>query len=68
MLAKVELVIAPKEARLTLYKGEVVVEDEVWSFGRQIGRSEAAEFARAIFDDGYDGMNYMVHGDDDDGC
>jgi hypothetical protein len=67
MLAKVELVIAPKEARLTLFKGEVVVEDEVWSFGRQIGRSEAAEFARAIFDDAYDGMNFMVHGDDD-GC
>jgi hypothetical protein len=68
MLAKVELVIAPKEARLTLFKGEVVVEDEVWSFGRQIGRSEAAEFARAVFDDAYDGMNFMVHGDDDDGC
>ena len=67
MLAKVELVIAPKEARLTLFKGEVVVEDEVWSFGRQIGRSEAAEFARAVFDDAYDGMNFMVHGDDD-GC
>jgi hypothetical protein len=67
MLAKVELVIAPKEARLTLFKGEVVIEDEVWSFGRQIGRSEAAEFARAIFDDAYDGMNFMVHGDDD-GC
>jgi hypothetical protein len=67
MLAKVELVIAPKEARLTLFKGEVVIEDEVWSFGRQIGRSEAAEFARAVFDDAYDGMNFMVHGDDD-GC
>jgi hypothetical protein len=67
MLAKVELVIAPKEARLTLFKGEVVIEDEVWSFGRQIGRSEAAEFARAIFDDAYDAMNFMVHGDDD-GC
>jgi hypothetical protein len=67
MLAKVELVIAPKEARLTLFKGEVIIEDEVWSFGRQIGRSEAAEFARAVFDDAYDGMNFMVHGDDD-GC
>lgn len=64
MLARVELVIAPREARLTLLKGDEVVEDEVWSFGRQIGKSEAAEFARAVFDDAYDGMNYMVHGDD----
>lgn len=65
MLAKVELIIAPKEARLVITKGDHVVEDEVWKFGRQIGKSEAAEFARAVFDDAYDGMNYMVHGDDD---
>lgn len=64
MLAKVVLVIAPKEARLTLFNGDDVVEDEVWTFGRMLGRSEAAEFARAVFDDAYDGMNYMVHGDD----
>lgn len=67
MLARVELVIAPKEARLTIRKGDDVVEDEVWKFGRQIGKTEAAEFARAVFDDAYDGMNFMVHGDDD-GC
>jgi hypothetical protein len=63
MLAKVELVIAPKEARLTIRKGDEIVEDEIWSFGRKIGRSEAAEFARAVFDDAYDGINFMVHGD-----
>ena len=67
MLARVELVIAPKEARLTIRKGDDVVEDEVWKFGRQIGKTEAAEFARAVFDDAYDAMNFMVHGDDD-GC
>lgn len=67
MLAKVELVIAPREARLTLFRGDEIVEDEVWSFGRQIGKTEAAEFARAVFDDAYDGMNFMVHGDDDGG-
>jgi hypothetical protein len=65
MLAKVELVIAPKEARLTIRKGDEIVEDEIWSFGRKIGKSEAAEFARAVFDDAYDGINYMVHGDGD---
>jgi len=63
MLAKVELVIAPKEARLTIRKGDEIVEDEIWSFGRKIGRSEAAEFARAVFDDAYDSINFMVHGD-----
>ena len=65
MLAKVVLVIAPTEARLTIRKGDDIVEDEVWKFGRKIGRSEAAEFARAVFDDAYDGMNWIVHGDDD---
>lgn len=67
MLARVELIIAPEEARLTIRKGDDIVEDEVWKFGRKIGRSEAAEFARAVFDDAYDGMNFMVHGDED-GC
>jgi hypothetical protein len=67
MLARVELIIAPEEARLTIRKGDDIVEDEIWKFGRKIGRSEAAEFARAVFDDAYDGMNFMVHGDDD-GC
>lgn len=65
MLARVELIIAPEEARLTIRKGDDIVEDEVWKFGRKIGRSEAAEFARAVFDDAYDGMNFMVHGDED---
>jgi hypothetical protein len=64
MLARVELVIAPTEARLTLRRGDDIVEDEVWSFGRKIGRAEAAEFARAVFDDAYDALNFMVHGDD----
>ena len=67
MLARVELIIAPEEARLTIRKGDDIVEDEVWKFGRKIGRSEAAEFARAVFDDAYDGMNWIVHGDDEDG-
>ena len=64
MLADVRLVIAPREARLTIRQGDDIVDDETWTFPRQIGRSEAMEFARAVFDDAYDGINYMVHGDD----
>jgi hypothetical protein len=64
MLAEVKLVIAPTEARLTISKGEEIVDDEVWSFGRKIGKTEAREFARAVFDDCYDGINFMVHGED----
>jgi len=64
MLAEVRLVIAPTEARLTISKGDEIVDDEIWTFGRKIGRSEAREFARAVFDDAYDGVNFMVHGDE----
>lgn len=64
MLAEVRLVILPRQARLTLRKGDDIVEDEVWSFERSLGASEAMELARAVFDDGYDAMNWLVHGDD----
>jgi len=64
MLARVELVISPLEAKLTIWRGDDVLEDETWSFGRQVGRSEAREFAKAVFDEAYDALNYMVHGDD----
>ena len=64
MLAEVKLVIAPTEARLTISRGEEIVDDEVWSFGRKIGKAEAREFARAVFDDAYDGINFMVHGEE----
>lgn len=64
VLAEVKLVIAPTEARLTISKGEEIVDDEIWSFGRKIGKTEAREFARAVFDDAYDGINFMVHGEE----
>jgi hypothetical protein len=64
VLAEVKLVIAPTEARLTITKGDEVVDDEIWSFGRKIGKTEAREFARAVFDDAYDGINFMVHGEE----
>ena len=64
MLAEVRLIILPREAKLTISRGDEVVDEELWTFDRQIGRSEAQEFARAVFDDAYDGVNYMVHGED----
>jgi len=64
MLAEVRLVIAPKEARLTIRKGDAVIEDEVWSFGRAIGKTEATELAMAVFHDSYDGLQYFAHGDE----
>lgn len=65
MLAEVRLVIAQKEARLTISKKGGVVDEEVWPLTRQVGASEAAEFARAVFDDAYDAMNFLAHGHDD---
>jgi hypothetical protein len=64
MLAEVRLVIAPLEARLTIRRGDEIVDDEIWSFGRKLGKAEAQEFAKAVFDDAYDAMNYAVHGDE----
>lgn len=64
MLAEVRLVIAPKEARLTVRKGDDIIEDEVWSFGRSVGRTEALELAMAVFHDSYDGLQYFAHGDE----
>jgi len=64
MSAELRLVIAPKEARLTLRRGDDIVEDEVWKFERQLGRSEAMEIARVCFDDAYDLIQWTAHGDD----
>lgn len=63
MLAEVRLVIAPKEARLTVRRGDDVVEDEVWSFDGKLGRTEAKELAEVAFHDTYDLMQHAVYGD-----
>lgn len=63
MLAEVRLLIAAKEARLILTKGEKVIEDEVWVFDKKISATEAKELADAAFHDAYDLMQYAVHGD-----
>lgn len=64
MLAQVTLTITPEAARLTLVKGDKCLEDERWKFDRKIGSTEATEAAKAIFDDAYDALNWMVHGDE----
>lgn len=63
MLAQVTLTITPEAARLTLVRGDKRLDDEVWTFDRKIGGTEAAEAAKAVFDDAYDALNWMVHGD-----
>ena len=64
MLAEVRLVVTPKGARLTVRKGDDIIEDEVWSFGRSIGKTEAIELAMVVFHDSYDGLQYFAHGDE----
>lgn len=64
MLAEVRLVLAPKEARLTVRRGDAVIEDELWKFPSALSQTEAKEMASTIFSDAYDMMNFIVHGDD----
>jgi CYTH domain-containing protein len=65
MLAEVRLIIASREARLILKKGETLVEDELWKFERPISKTEAKELADAMFHDSFDLMQHAVHGDGD---
>jgi hypothetical protein len=63
MPVEVRLIIGVKEARLVLKKDDDILEDELWKFDRQMGRSEAGEIVRVAFDDAYDLMQWTVHGD-----
>ena len=63
MSAEVRLIIAGREARLILKRDDDIVEDELWKFDRQMGRSEAMEIIRVCFDDAYDLMQWTTHGD-----
>jgi len=65
MLAEVRLIIASKEARLVMKRGETLVEDELWKFERPISKTEAKELAEAMFHDSFDLMQHAVHGDGD---
>lgn len=63
MLGEVRLIVAAKEARLILKIGETLIEDELWTFERRIGKTEAREVIEAAFHDAYDLMQFSVHGD-----
>jgi hypothetical protein len=62
VLAEVKVVIASKEARIMLIRGDQVVEDEVWSFRPAIDKASATELARVMFDDMYDFVNLAANG------
>jgi len=64
MPAEVRLIIAKREARLILKEGDKVIEDELWKFDGPLSPEQAAELARILFDEGYDLMQYSVHGDE----
>lgn len=64
MLAELRLVLAPKEARLTVRHGDGVVEDEVWTFDRKVDKSEAKSIVSALFADAYDLMQHVTYGDE----
>jgi hypothetical protein len=65
MLAEVRLIVASREAKLVIKRGETIVEDEVWRFERPISKTEAKELAEAAFHDAFDLMQQAVHGDGD---
>jgi hypothetical protein len=64
MLAEVRLVVAAKETRLLVRHGDDVVEDEVWKYQTPLAREEARALVTTAFDDLYDMMQHVVHGDD----
>lgn len=66
MLAEVKLVIVPKGAILTISKGEKVLDEERWAFPRSVEKSEAQEIAKAVFDDAYDSLNWMINSTESD--
>lgn len=63
MLAEVRLIVAAKEVRLVMKRGEGHVEDELWKLERRFTGKEAEEMCRVVFDDCYDLLNFTVHGD-----
>lgn len=63
MPSEVRLIIAKREARLILKRDDEVIEEELWKFDSPLTRAEAADLARILFDEGYDLMQFSVHGD-----
>lgn len=60
---EVRLIIAKREARLLLKNGDKVIEDELWKFDSPMTSDEASDLAQILFHEGYDLMQYSVHGE-----
>jgi hypothetical protein len=58
----VSLILTTKSARLTLKRGDDVVEDEVWKFDEPAPKAEQRDIAECVFHDCYDLLNYSAHG------
>jgi len=63
MDSEVRLIIAKKEARLVLKYDDEIIEDDLWKFPDPILPRESKELARILFDEGFDMMQFAVHGD-----
>lgn len=59
---QVTLVVTKKSARLTLKRGDEVVEDEVWDFAVPAPSAEIRDIVECVFHDSYDLLNYSTHG------
>lgn len=59
---QVTLVVTKKSARLTLKRGDDVVEDEVWAFDTPAPSAEIRDIVECVFHDCYDLLNYSTHG------
>ncbi len=68
MLSSINLMVGSREAKLTLYSGDQVIEEEKWTFndGAAISQTESDELASVAFHDLYDFLNFAVHGDADE--
>lgn len=62
MSLEVRLILTPKGARLVYTRGDVVVEEEVWTFPGPCPKSELRDIAECVFHDCYDLLNYSTHG------
>ena len=58
----VTLTLTTKTARLTIKRGDDVVDDEVWKFNEPAPKAELRDIAECVFHDSYDLLNYSCHG------
>jgi hypothetical protein len=61
-MIEVTLVLSSQGAKLTLKKGDEVVESEQWKFDERPAPAEMRDLAECVFHDCYDLMNHAAHG------